>query len=262
MASLLAVVVVQAAACGGESLPASASEPRAEAAAARGGPYWLGPRHSGLKLSATIEGAYVYGTCETAPDSGCSPPFQVQNRTTCERNPLILDVAPSRVIRLRGAIAAVYGSMIDVGAGRHTVTVFGPGRRKTLRAARSLRPHPRAALGGPLPAPRPLPIVLAELRRAVDAKARHGTVAAVARKTGLKPWQVRARLRYATLLGPGALAGVEPPSRPWRVVARERQIALNVLAFGSRRRAAEQAGITVAEVRRIERRVRGLSGRC
>jgi hypothetical protein len=151
--------------------------------------------------------------------------------------------------------------MIDVGIGRHTVTVFARSRAKARKAAARLRPRGRREASGPLPAPvYPRP-VLRELVRVRSAYARLGTTAAVAGRTGLAPGVARARLRVARLLGAAALAGVEPPKRPWRAVARERQIVLNAIALG-RERTLERYGLTQAELRRMARRVRGLSGSC
>jgi hypothetical protein len=225
-------------------------------------PYWLGSEHDGLRLSATLPRSYIYGDCDPGPDSGCAPPLEVQHHASCARNPLSLDVVPRRVHRVRGhAIAAEYGSMIDVGIGRHTVTVFARGLAKARRAVRRLRRRGEADASRPLPAPvYPRP-VLREVERVRVAYARLGTTAAVAERTGLAPRAARARLRMARMLGPEALAGVEPPKRPWRAVARERQIALNAYALG-RRRTLERYGLEPAELRRIERRVLGLSGRC
>jgi hypothetical protein len=225
-------------------------------------PYWLGPEYDGLRLSATLPRSYIYGDCEAGPDSGCAPPYEVQHHASCARNPLSLDVVPRRVYRLRRhAIAAEYGSMIDVGIGRHTVTVFAYSRGKARRAAERLRRRGEADAARPLPAPVYPRAVLRELKRVRVAYARLGTTAAVAERLGMGPGVARARLRVARLLGPAVLAGVEPPKRPWRVVAHERQIALNVIALG-RKGTLERYGLEPAELRRIERRVRGLSGSC
>ena len=45
------------------------------------------------------------------------------------------------------------------------------------------------------------------------------------------------------------------------MVKRERQIALNSIALG-RERTAERYGLTAAELRRMLRRLRGLTGHC
>jgi hypothetical protein len=225
-------------------------------------PYWLGPSYDGLRLSATLERTYVYGTCEAGPDSGCAPPYEVQHHASCARNPLSLDIPPRRVFSIRGgAVAAAYGSMIDVGIGRHTVTVFARNGARALRAARRLRGRGQAAPPRRLPAPVYPKTVLREIKRAQVAYARLGSTAAVAERTGLAPAQARTRIRMATLLGPGVLRGVKPPSRPWPVVERERQIALNAIALG-RKRTLERYGLTLAELRRLRARVRGLSGSC
>jgi hypothetical protein len=257
---ILAVLALTAAGCAGES--GGAEDETDAGPSAKGGPYRLGGSYRGHPLEATLPDTYVYGTCEAESDSGCSPPYQVQHHASCARNPLSLDVAPWRVYRMRrGAIAAAYADMIDVGIARHTITVFAPTIGAAARAGRHLRRRSQSAPPPRLPAPvYPTP-VLQELKRVVVARERLGSRRQVARETGLHPWQVRTRLRMASLLGRGALAGVEQPGRPWPVVRRERQIALNAIALG-RRRAARQAGVSLAELRRMARRVRGLSGRC
>ena len=225
-------------------------------------PYWLGPSYDGLRLSATLERSYIYGTCKAGPDSGCAPPYEVQHHASCARNPLSLDIQARRVFRVRGgALAAEYGSMIDVGIGRHTVTVFARSRGRARRAVKRLRLRADAAPTRPLPAPRYPKAVLRELKRVELAYGRLGSTAVVAERTGLAPAAARTRLRMARLLGARALAGVKPPSRPWRVVERERQIVLNAIALG-RARTLERYGLTLAELRTMRARVRGLSGGC
>jgi hypothetical protein len=234
----------------------------AGSASAADRPYWLGPSYDGLRLSATLERSYIYGDCHAESDSGCAPPYEVQHHASCARNPLSLDVRPRRVYRVRGgALAAEYGSMIDVGIGRHTVTVFARSRSRARRAVRRLRRRGQEAPPRRLSAPVYPTAVLREIKRAERAYARRGSTAAVVESTGLDPAEARTRIRMAKLLGPGVLKGVRPPSRSWRVVERERQIALNAIALG-RRRTLERYDLTLRELRRLRARVRGLSGSC
>lgn len=65
----------------------------------------------------------------------------------------------------------------------------------------------------------------------------------------------------ATLLGPEPLADVNVPERPWRVVRHERKVARFAQAI-RRRATARRFDLTLAELRRIIRRARGLTGSC
>jgi hypothetical protein len=236
--------------------PASASTRAPEA-------YWLGASFEGLPLTAMPGRSFIYGDCDPGPDSGCAPPLEVQNWTSCERNPVALDVLPRRVFSVRGGgLAAAYpgpGS-IDVGTGRRTVAVFG-GADLAGRAV--LRLRRRSAVGPPrrLPRPRYPSAVLRELKRVTAARRRFGTANAIARATGLTPASVRMRLRVARLLGARALRGVRAPTRSVEAVERDRQAALAAYEFGERK-AARDLGVTRSQLRRMIRRVRGLAAYC
>jgi hypothetical protein len=228
-----------------------------------GRPYWLGPTYRGLHVTVTTSHSYVYGSCKPAAETGCSAPYEVQHHTTCERNPLALDITPRRVFRFRrGGIAASYPEGdVDVGTGRYTVTVFATTTGRAVRALRELRRRSERAPSRRLAAPAFPTAVLQELKRVVVARARWGDVGRIAHETGLPKDAVQTRLEVARLLGSRALAKVTPPSRPWPVVARERQIAMFAWAQGVRA-AARQFGLSAAEVRATMRRVRGLTGSC
>lgn len=65
--------------------------------------YWLGPSFGGHALDETSGGSSFYGDCEPPPgEGGCGAPIEVQNATTCTRNPLAIDLLPRRVSRVRG----------------------------------------------------------------------------------------------------------------------------------------------------------------
>ena len=223
-------------------------------------PFWLGPSFAGHPLVAhTEDGTLVYGNCHATSDQGCQPPLQIQDRTTCERNVVALDVVPRRVYRLRGhGIAAVYDrGTIDVASDHTTATASARGDRLAYRAARALRrrgqAHPR-----PLAAPVYPPAVLAELKRVVVAARTPESAEEIGRYLGLGPGHVRTRLRGARLLPRGTLRDVPVPKRSWPQVEHDRQTA-----FAARVHQAQQRfGLTRAQVRRAVKRVRGLTGSC
>ena len=227
------------------------------------GAFWLGPSFAGHDLYYHDEtGMYVYGTCELPPDQdegGCSPPLSLQDRTTCERNVVALDVVPRRIYRLRGAgIAADYGeASIDVGTGHTTTSVFATSDRFARRATKAMRrrgqrrPHALAAPVYP-------PAVLKELKRVVVAVNTPRSLQEVGHTLGLRPGVVRARVRLARLLPAGTLRDVPVPRRSWAQVQHDRQIAFAAQVH----QAQQQFGLTPAQVRHAVRRVRGLTGSC
>jgi hypothetical protein len=225
--------------------------------------FWLGPSFAGHPLVAHTEsGVYVYGTCEIPPDQdegGCSPPLQLQDRTTCERNVVALDVVPGRIYRLRGGgIAADYGEgSIDVGSGHTTTTVFANSDRLARRATKAMRRRGERRSHA-LPAPVYPPAVLAELKRADVAVHTPRSLQEIAHALGMGPGVVRARARVARLLPAGALSDIPVPKRSWAQVQHDRQISFAAQVH----QAQQQFGLTRAQVRRAVRRVRGLTGRC
>jgi hypothetical protein len=227
-----------------------------------GGPYWLGPSYLGLKLDVVPPSSYIYGSCDPPPDGGCVPPYEVQHHRSCARNPLTGGGQPSRVYRVRGgAIAAVSGTEVEVGVGRHTVVVFAYNRRLAERAARALRRRSEDTPRSDLPVPVYPKAVVQELKRVAVAMRRADDVRVAARRLDMPRAAVRARQALAELLPQRALARVRVPGRSWTTVRRERRIALFAQALG-RRATAERFDLSVREVRRIVQRVRGLSGRC
>ena len=224
--------------------------------------YWLGSQFEGLTLTDTSGASFIYGDCDPVPD-GCAPPLEVQNASTCGRNPVGFDVYPKSLRKLRGGgIVADYGDgRVEVGTGRRTVVVFANVQAQALRGARQLRRRSQSAAPARLAPPRYPRPVLAEIRRALAAREQHPTARAIQRATGLSRAQVVTRLRLGRLLGPAALRGVPVPARSWRAVKRERQVAFEAWELGERRTAREN-GITPTQLRRIVRRVRGLVGGC
>lgn len=227
--------------------------------------YWLGPYFGGMRTTATPEetrfATYSYGDCELPEgEGGCSVPAQIQNWSACTRNPLRIDVIPSKVVPVRGGgIAAFYeSSAVDVGTGDRTVTVFA---YPELIGAALREMHLRSQPGPePLAPPEyPMP-VLRELKR-VTAPANRGIgVDAIARRAGISSDEVRLRLRIAELLGSEALADVPPPTMStatveWLSKLAHRTIYKPVLT-------ARRQGISVAALKRKISRVRGLAGAC
>ena len=225
--------------------------------------FWLGTSFAGHPLVAHTEGGvYVYGDCEIPEgqdEGGCSPPLQLQDRTTCERNVVGLDVVPRRIYRLRGGgIAADYGEgSIDVGSGPTTTTVFANSDRFARRATRAMRRRGQRR-PQPLRAPVYPPAVLKELKRADVAVHTPRSLEEIGHALGMGPGVVRARARVAALLPPGTLDGVPVPKRSWAQVQHDRQISFAAYVH----QAQQQFGLTRAQVRRAVKRVRGLTGSC
>jgi dipeptidyl aminopeptidase/acylaminoacyl peptidase len=123
--------------------------------------YWLGPRYGNLLLSAMLGNGPIYADCATYTPGGCGPSIQIQNRSTCERNPLTYGGSvPERVhwIRYRGGILAFFPSAEgwDFYTGRTTVTMFvSPlGLRQVKAIVKALRlPRRQRSSGRPLPPP-------------------------------------------------------------------------------------------------------------
>jgi hypothetical protein len=251
IAFLTALCAIVLAACAGG--PAGAAE---DAPPDR---YWLGPYFAGLRLTHTGESpgtestppdkSFSYGDCELPEgEGGCSLPVDVQNWSSCYRNPIGLDRLPLKVFLVRGGgLAAQYESTgVDIGTGNRTVTIFADyelvgAAIRELRTEADAEPQPLAPPVYPMP-------VLRELKRATT-------------KPGeLRPEEVKVRLRIAKLLGPDALADVPPPTMSVETVERLRQLSFRA-AFNIAKTAREN-GLTKAELRRKVKRVRGLAGFC
>lgn len=226
--------------------------------------YWLGPYFAGLRLTHTgpFGTGFTYGDCEQpAGEGGCSPPAQVQNFSSCERNPLGLDRVPSRVFLLRGGgLAIEYEQMgVDVNAGDRTATVYTNEYELMGAALRELR---RGSDSAPqlLPPPVYPPAALRELKRVIVAKERFGRIGAIARAIDLPVAEVEVRLQIAELLPPAALAGVPPPTLSIAALERLRQLAFRTQHHLAR--SARERGISEAALRKKIAPVRGLTGYC
>lgn len=227
--------------------------------------YWLGPHFAGLELTGTTDHpgrTFIYGECELPEgEGGCSPPVQIQNATSCARNPIGLDRIPYEVYRVRGGgLAAGYESTsVDVGTGRQTVTVFTNEYEVVGAALREIRLRSQPSPERLAPPIYPMP-VLRELVRVTAVADRFAGVGEIARATDLSPAEVRLRLRIAELLGPEALAGVPPPTMSTATVERLRQLSFRTQF--NLPRSARRLGISVATLRKRVDRVRGLAGFC
>jgi hypothetical protein len=229
--------------------------------------YWLGAYFAGMRLTHISESAgspdksFSYGDCEFPQgEGGCSVPAQVQNSSSCARNPIGLDRLPFEVYLVRGGgLAAVYESTgIDVGTGGRTVTVYAD--YELMGAAlREVRPE-----GDPDPQPLAPPVyptpVLRELKRVTVAARRFDEVGEIAKAIHLPAAEVRLRLRIAELLGPDALVGVRPPTMSTETVERLRQVAFR--AQYDPARYARRHGISKASLEKKLNKVRGLTGDC
>jgi hypothetical protein len=225
--------------------------------------YWLGPYFAGLRLTETTYQSFVYGECEFPEgEGGCSPPVQVQNATSCTRNPIGANGLVREVSLVRGGgLAVAYApGAVDVGTGRQTVSVRTTEPEVLGAALREVRRRSEAGPAPFTPPVYPLP-VLRELKRVTVAEERFDEVAAIAKATELQPDEVRMRLRIAELLGPDALTGVPAPTMSVATVERLRQLAFGVQTHNLAH-TAERHRMSVASLRKKIRRVRGLAGGC
>jgi len=226
--------------------------------------YWLGPYFAGLRLTGTTDypgRAFIYGDCEPPEgEGGCSPPAQIQNWSSCDRNPIGLDRLPYRVFLVRGGgLAAEYERTgVDVGIGSRTVAVFA--EFELMGAAlREIRPQSDSVPQSLAPPVYPMP-VLRELKRVTVAEKRFDQIGTIARAVKLPLAEVRLRLRIAELLGPDTLAGVPPPRMSTATVERLRQLSFR--AQFNPARTAREHGISKAALQTKIDRVRGLAGDC
>jgi hypothetical protein len=225
-------------------------------------PYWLGPFFAGLPVSEESlfpVPEFTYGECIPEGESGCPWPARVETSTTCAVNPIAHETYFAPVSLLRGGGLMTEDEWAYVGTGDRTFTVETG--EPELRSA-ALREARRRSQPAPEPLPPPVyPItVLRELKRVTAAAERLRGVKAIARETELSPEQVRYRLRVAELLGPEALASVPVPTMSTARVKRLVQLAILVRLYPTR--TAEKNGMTVAELRKLASRVRGLTGFC
>jgi hypothetical protein len=241
---------------------APASGQSAEQRRASVDPYWLGPYFAGLRVtgeSAAPVPEVAYGECIRIGESACSSAARVETSTTCALNPIAHETPFAPVSLLRGGGLMTEDGRVYVGTGHRTFTVETYEPELMSAALREVRRRSQ-------PAPEPLPppvypiTVRRELKRVTSVAERLRGVKAIARETELDPEQVRYRLRVAELLGPEALAGVPAPTMSTARVKRLVQLAVLVRLYP--RRTAEKNETTVAKLRKLTSRVRGLTGFC
>jgi hypothetical protein len=242
---------------------ASASGQSADQKPASVDSYWLGPYFAGLRVTEEHDAPVaevIYGDCKLPEgEGGCSWPARIETSITCALNPIAHETPLAPVSLLRGGGLMTEDGRVYVGTGDRTFTVETPEPELMSAALREARRRSQ-------PAPEPLPppvyptTVLRELKRVTAAAERLRGVKAIARKTELGPDQVRYRLRVAELLGPEALVGVPVPTMSTARVKRLVQLAGLVRLYP--KRTAEKNGMTVAELRKLVSRVRGLTGFC
>jgi hypothetical protein len=241
----------------------SASGQSADQKRAAADPYWLGPYFAGLRVSEESEAPVpevIYGGCQLPEgEGGCSFPARIETSTTCALNPIARETPFAPVSLVRGGGLRTEDHWVYVGTGNRTFTVDTLEPELMSAALREARRRSQ-----PVPEPLPPPVyptaVLRELKRVTAAAEHLGGIKAIARKTELRPDQVRYRLRVAELLGPEALAGVPAPTMSTARVKRLVQLAGLVRVYP--RRTAEKNGTTVAKLRKLVSRVRGLTGFC
>jgi hypothetical protein len=115
--------------------------------------FWLGERFGSQELTnASREESrkdgttftFIYGDCEAESDSGCAPPYQLQNYSACERNLATRGgPRPKRRKPIRGAAVYRFGDggtfdMLEVYTGRTTIVVFAPTEAEARRVVRRL----------------------------------------------------------------------------------------------------------------------------
>lgn len=225
-------------------------------------PFWLGPYFAGLRLSEERKDPvpeFAYGKCISEGEGACPWPARIETSTTCALNPIAHETPFAPVSALRGGGLMTEDERAYVGTGRQTFTIETG--ESELRTA-ALREARRRSQSAPEPLPPPVyPVtVLRELKRVTAAAGHLRGVNAIARETELDPEQVRYRLRVAELLGPEALAGVPVPTMSTARVKRLIQLAILVRLYP--KRTAEKNEMSVAEMRKLVKPVRGLTGFC
>lgn len=258
--------IVLVAVLGAMLVAASAGGQTADQKRASVDPFWLGPYFAGLRVAEERDeygSEIIYGDCKLPEgEGGCSYPARIETATTCALNPISKETPSSPVSLLRGG-GLMTGDRelgwVYVGTGDRTFAVET--RELELRSA-ALREARRRSQ--PVPQPLPPPVyptaVLRELKRVTAAAERLHGVKAIAKETELRPDQVRYRLRVANLLGPNALAGVPEPTLSTARVRRLIELAVLLRIYPTL--VADKRHKTVAQLRKMVRPVRGLTGFC
>jgi len=225
-------------------------------------PFWLGPYFAGLRVTEEHDAPVaetVYGDCKLEGESVCASPATVETLATCAVNPIAHETPFAPVSLVRGGGLRTEDGGVFVGTGDRTFIVHTQEPELMSAALREVRRRSQ-------PAPEPLPppvypiAVLRELKRVTAAAEQLRGAKAIARETELEPEQVSYRLRVAELLGPEALAGVPVPTMSTARVKRLIELADLVGSYPTR--TARKTGMTVAELRKLASRVRGLAGDC
>ena len=115
--------------------------------------FWLGESFRGKDLTnadrdrdrhGQPQFTFIYGDCTPAPDSGCAPPYQIQNFPACSRNLASYDgPSPERRKPVRRAAVYEFGDdaafdRIEVYTGRTTLAISAPTFAKARRVVRML----------------------------------------------------------------------------------------------------------------------------
>jgi hypothetical protein len=147
--SVIAVVLLLVAGCGGQTLPTSAErkQARQSLAAARdegAAVYFLGDSYSGLEISgySTHDGTVTvtYGTCDAGGgDTGCATPFQVQTADYPPTPPGVQVEGCLRQPDQRGVVVIDLGGGLTLLPGTQGVTIFTDGRRDAAPAVPALQ---------------------------------------------------------------------------------------------------------------------------
>jgi hypothetical protein len=116
----------------------------------------LGERFRGHPLTAVLRSqdarskrptfSFIYGDCTPEPDSGCAPPYEVQNYAACSRNLFSYGRGETAQRRrsIRGATAYAFWDdrffdRLEIYTGKTTIVIFAPSLAKARRVARSLQ---------------------------------------------------------------------------------------------------------------------------
>lgn len=162
--------------------------------------YWMGPIGPQNRLLGTAQGgSLIYDDCSVFEPRECGTHVELQNSTTCARNPLEADLGfPGSLVVRRGALVYRSDDFVDVHTGVRTVTIFADDAQDVDEVIDALRPLPSAEPVAMLDAPRfPAGVV-----RQIDAARRLGTAGRIARQLHVSRARARLLLKLARALGP------------------------------------------------------------
>ncbi|MEA2443651.1 MAG: eukaryotic-like serine/threonine-protein kinase [Thermoleophilales bacterium] len=155
---------------------------------------------TGSRLDGSHYFSLIYDDCAAFDPGDCGGQFEVQNDSTCNRNPLESRAdrrGTLSIVRGTLALGSGAGSTVDVYAGDITVTLFANDASNVSALIDALRPLDWARPVGNLPPPRFPRTVL----RRIDEARRAGSAAAL-RKRGLSRGQARYLIRLARAVEP------------------------------------------------------------